>query len=160
MPATFGWSWDFRQSGRRLAVATALGGFGAMALGPTVLPVAASQGGAPTTVIVRESAGAGDAAETLVEQLGGHVTQRIAILNGFIATVGANDVAQLRAVPGVFEVTTDAPGHLTGTTYDPSTDPTSLMNTAETVGARAYWNHGFTGAGVDVAVIDSGIAPV
>jgi len=131
-----------------------------MALGPTVLPVAASQGGAPTTVIVREDAGAGNAAETLVAQLGGHVTQHISILNGFVATVGANDVAQLRAVPGVFEVTTDAPGHLTGSTYDPTTDPTSLLGTAETVGAKAAWYKGFTGAGVDVALIDSGISPV
>jgi serine protease AprX len=124
--------------------------------------VAASQGGALTTVIVRESAGAGTAAEDLVARLGGHVTRHIGILNGFVATVHSNDVAQLRAVPGVVEVTGDAPGHLNAMVngYDPVTDPTSLLNTAETTGARAYWNHGFTGKGVDVALIDSGVVPV
>jgi serine protease AprX len=160
MPATYGWSWDFKQSGRRLAVATALGGFGAMLLGPTVLPVAASQGGAPTTVIVRESAGAGNAAETLVAQLGGHVTRHIAIIDGFVATVPSNDVARLRAVPGVIEVTGDAPLHLDATGYDPTTDATSLYNTAQTIGAKAYWRNGITGKGVDVALIDSGVVPV
>ncbi len=162
MPATHGWSWDRRQAGARIAVATALAGFGATALGPSILPVAASAGGAPTTVIVRETAGASNAAEDLVSRLGGHVTRHIGILNGFVASVNRNDVGRLRAVPGVVEVTGDAPGHLTTMVngYDPVTDPTSLYNTAETTGARSYWNHGFTGKGVDVALIDSGVVPV
>src|SRR5581483_10085441 len=37
---------------------------------------------------------------------------------------------------------------------------TSLYNTARTVGAVSYWRNGFTGKGVDVALIDSGVAPV
>jgi serine protease AprX len=136
-------------------------GFGATLLGPAVLPVAAaSRGGAPTTVIVRESAGAGDAAETLVAELGGHVTRHIGIINGFVATLGANDVAQLRSVPGVFEVTGDVPLTLDSTSYDPTTDAASLYGTAQTVGAKAYWRNGFTGKGVDIALIDSGVAPV
>ncbi|HXA30319.1 MAG TPA: S8 family peptidase [Candidatus Angelobacter sp.] len=144
-----------------MALATALAGFGASLLGPAVLPVAAaSRGGAPTTVIVRESAAAGSAAETLVTELGGHVTRHIGIINGFVATVAANDVAQLRTVPGVVEVTGDLPLTLDSTSYDPTTDPTSLYGTASTVGARAYWRNGFTGKGVDVALIDSGVAPV
>jgi serine protease AprX len=148
--------------GARLAVATAIAGFGATALGPSIRPVAASAGGAPTTVIVRESAGSGTAAEELVSRLGGHVTRHIGILNGFVATVNRNDVDRLRAVPGVVEVTGDAPGHLTTMVngYDPVTDPASLYNTAETTGARAYWNHGITGKGVDVALIDSGVVPI
>ena len=160
MAPTFGWSWDFRQSGRRLAVAAALAGFGAMALGPSVLPVAASQGGAPTTVIVRETPGAGTTAETLVSELGGRVGRHIGILHGFVATVPSNDVARLAAAPGVIEVTRDAPLHLDSTGYDPTVDVSSLYNTAATVGAGAYWNKGYTGAGIDVALIDSGVAPV
>jgi len=160
MPATFGWSWDFRQSGRRAAVAAALVGCGATLLGPAVTPVAASYGGAPTSVIVRESPSANGAAENLVTQLGGHVTRRLDIIDGFVATVASNDVNRLRAVPGVFEVTGDAPLTLDSTSYDPTTDPTSLYNTARTVGAVSYWRNGFTGKGVDVALIDSGVAPV
>jgi subtilisin family serine protease len=36
----------------------------------------------------------------------------------------------------------------------------SLYNTTLMTGAQAYWRAGFTGQGVDVAVIDSGVAPV
>ncbi len=159
MPATFGWSWEFRQ-GRRVAVATALAGFGATLLGPAVMPVAASAGGPPTSVIVRESPSAGNAAETLVAELGGTVTRHIGIIDGFVATVHSNDVDRLRATPGVLEVTSDAPLHLTSSTYDPTTDPTSLYSTAQTVGAKAYWKNGITGKGVDVALIDSGVVAV
>src|SRR6201999_1379657 len=35
-----------------------------------------------------------------------------------------------------------------------------LYNVAHTIGADAYWNLGCTGTGVDVAVIDSGVAPL
>jgi serine protease AprX len=44
--------------------------------------------------------------------------------------------------------------------YAPATDVGSLYNTTLLTGAQAYWKAGFTGKGVDVAVIDSGIAPV
>ena len=44
--------------------------------------------------------------------------------------------------------------------YDPATDPYSMVATTQTLGADAFWNAGYTGAGVDVAVIDSGVAPV
>jgi serine protease AprX len=161
MAKTFGWSWDLRQAGARLAFATALGGLGATAFGP-VLPVAASAGGAPTTVIVRENPAAGHAAEDLVARVGGRVLRHIGIIDGFVATVPSNDVARLRAVPGVFEVTSDAHGHLNAMVngYDPVTDPASMYNTADTTGARAYWNQGITGKGVDVALIDSGVVPI
>ena len=41
--------------------------------------------------------------------------------------------------------------------YDPSTDPGSLANIARQIGATAYWSAGFTGHGVDVALIDTGV---
>ena len=46
------------------------------------------------------------------------------------------------------------------TTYDPAADPYSMANTAALTGATAWWNAGFTGKGVDVALIDTGVAPV
>ena len=45
-------------------------------------------------------------------------------------------------------------------TYDPTTDPYSLLNITAGTGAQAWWNAGYTGKGVDVAVIDTGVAPV
>jgi len=44
--------------------------------------------------------------------------------------------------------------------YDPATDVNSMASTAEYLGAETWWNAGYTGKGVDVAVIDSGVAPV
>ena len=43
--------------------------------------------------------------------------------------------------------------------YD-ATLPGSLANTTLVTGAQAYWAAGYTGKGVDVAVIDTGVAPV
>jgi serine protease AprX len=44
--------------------------------------------------------------------------------------------------------------------YDPSTDVNSMASTTAYTGAQAWWNAGYTGAGVDVALIDSGVSPV
>ncbi|MFZ0159133.1 MAG: S8 family serine peptidase [Kineosporiaceae bacterium] len=44
--------------------------------------------------------------------------------------------------------------------FDPATDPGSLYNVARIIGADKAWAAGYTGAGVDVAVIDTGVSPV
>src|SRR5690242_9729759 len=44
--------------------------------------------------------------------------------------------------------------------YTPSTDPYSMAAVTSQIGATAWWNAGYTGQGVDVAVIDTGVAPV
>ena len=49
---------------------------------------------------------------------------------------------------------------VTGSPYDPAADAYSMANTTAILGAQAWWDAGYTGAGVDVAVIDSGVAPV
>jgi len=46
------------------------------------------------------------------------------------------------------------------TTYDPATDANSLDNITTLTGAQAWWDAGYTGKGIDVAVIDSGVVPV
>lgn len=53
-----------------------------------------------------------------------------------------------------------APAARAAAVYAPATDVGSLYNTTLMTGAQAYWKAGFTGKGVDVAVIDSGVAPV
>jgi serine protease AprX len=45
-------------------------------------------------------------------------------------------------------------------TYDPATDNYSMKNLTAQTGATAWWNAGYTGAGVGVAVIDTGVSPV
>ena len=44
--------------------------------------------------------------------------------------------------------------------YDPTSDPYSMQNITAGDGVQAWWNAGYTGQGVDVAVIDTGVAPV
>jgi serine protease AprX len=44
--------------------------------------------------------------------------------------------------------------------YDPILDGYSMKAMTENIGATAFWDAGFTGAGIDVAVIDTGVAPV
>jgi serine protease AprX len=44
--------------------------------------------------------------------------------------------------------------------YDPSADANSMAATTQYLGASGWWSAGYTGKGIDVAVIDSGVAPV
>ncbi len=44
--------------------------------------------------------------------------------------------------------------------YDAAADPYSMQNVTAGDGVQAWWNAGYTGQGVDVAVIDTGVAPV
>jgi serine protease AprX len=61
-------------------------------------------------------------------------------------------------------VTPDATGHVTGVDpalgYDVTGDEGSLYDIAEVTHADDAWNKGWTGNGVDVALVDSGVAPV
>jgi serine protease AprX len=51
-------------------------------------------------------------------------------------------------------------GSASAEAYDPASDMDSMLNTTAYTGARAYWQAGFTGKGVDVALIDTGVTPV
>jgi serine protease AprX len=44
--------------------------------------------------------------------------------------------------------------------YDPAADMDSMYNTTLYSGAQAWWDAGYTGKGVDVALIDTGVSPV
>jgi len=44
--------------------------------------------------------------------------------------------------------------------YDAATDVNSMTLTTDYTGAQAWWAAGYTGRGVDVALIDSGVSPV
>jgi serine protease AprX len=53
-----------------------------------------------------------------------------------------------------------AAGASWASTYDPAADGNSMDATTAYTGAQAWWKAGFTGEGIDIAVIDSGVAPV
>jgi serine protease AprX len=44
--------------------------------------------------------------------------------------------------------------------YDPASDTNSMASTTDYTGAQTWWAAGYTGKGVDVALIDSGVAPI
>jgi serine protease AprX len=114
-------------------------------------------GAAP--VIVRGEAGALVGIERATQRLGGSAIRPLPIIAGFSATVPAARLAALRALPGVSSVIPDGSIQL-HSDYDPNGDTYSMLNTAADLGAAGAWRQGITGAGVDVAVLDSGVTPV
>ena len=44
--------------------------------------------------------------------------------------------------------------------YDPAADPFSMANLTSQMGVSQWWDAGYTGQGVDVALIDTGVSPV
>jgi serine protease AprX len=46
------------------------------------------------------------------------------------------------------------------TTYDPATDLYSMDKITQYSGAQNWWDSGYTGQGIDVALIDTGVSPV
>jgi len=51
-------------------------------------------------------------------------------------------------------------GTATAATYDSGSDPYGMAAVTAQIGATTWWDAGFTGQGVDVAVIDTGVARV
>lgn len=151
-------TWSWKTCAAALLVA-------ALAL-PGVETGAPAATGPRVTVIVRGAAGASAAAVDAVEAAGGRVVRRVGIIDGLVARVPSEALGPLRDAPGVASVTVDrelAPAGAASSAvsgYDHQTDPGSMLATAEVVRARYLWDRGVTGEGIDVAVIDSGVAPV
>jgi subtilisin family serine protease len=117
-------------------------------------------------VIVRTSAEHLALARHLVDELGGRITLDLGIIDGFAADVPESGVATLEASSLVGSVTRDARVHMNDyNTYadngvDPKAELGSLYNVAHMVSADDLWEQGISGAGIDVAVLDTGVAPV
>lgn len=113
-------------------------------------------------MIVRELPGAGDAPERAVEALNGTLGRPISLIGGFVAEIPEDVVAALRDVPGVFSVTPNASVRLLGTIdgVDPTKHAGSWYRVVRNTKLHEMWQRGWTGAGIDVALIDSGVAPV
>jgi serine protease AprX len=114
------------------------------------------------SVIVRELEGAGNAPERAVSAFGGSVGRQLDILGGFTAAVPADRLDALRGVAGVASVTEDAGLALQSTDVESQAAQAGSLSTIanQVTGASAMWDAGYTGKGVDVAVIDSGVVPV
>lgn len=121
-----------------------------------------SGGTAPTTptlsVVVRERAPATDAAERAVRSLGGTVTRDLPIIDGFAAVLPADRLEALAATAAVRAVEPAAPVHFDGAYGQGSGGPSAVYS--DVVRADRAWQAGYTGAGVGVAVIDTGVNAV
>ena len=154
-----------RAASLTLLAALSLAGLATSAAGS---PSSSRTSAAPATegggVIVRARPGREAKAEALVRKLGGTVRLRLRIIDGFSALVPATALPKLRANSAILSVTRNAKlqpqssSYSTG--YDPSSDGYSMSSITQLTGARDWWNAGYTGKGVDVALIDSGVAPV
>jgi serine protease AprX len=113
-------------------------------------------GGSSVSVIVREVNPATSAAERLVAAVGGSVTQELSIIGGFSAKVPAKSIGLLRSLPGyVRDVTVSSKVHFEGFYGQNSGVASAIYPTV--VGADKAWRSGWTGSGVGVAIIDTGI---
>jgi serine protease AprX len=121
-------------------------------------------------MIVRAVPGHIGEAERLVRATGGTVGRQLSIISGFAARVPANAADGLRAATGVVTAV-DADAAMKAMSVDPTATPSStgtdstvdfgsMSSINKLVGAPALWASGATGDGVDVAVLDTGVAPV
>jgi serine protease AprX len=156
------WGGPPRAAGRALTVVAAAAMIAGMA-GPAVASTAPVPSAAdPVSVIVQELPGSGDAPERAVAALGGEVVRSLDVIGGFEAKVPGDRLGVLRATAGVKDVTENASVTLSSTEVDDQAGLNGSLQriTHEMTGASAMWDAGFTGAGVDVALIDSGVVPV
>ena len=116
--------------------------------------------GPRAAVVVRTLVGSENQVAAEVARVGGTVTARLGIIHGFAATMSQAAIEELRADPTVVSVSPDAPLSPASDAYDASGDVNSMASTTDYSGATAWWRAGYTGAGVDVALIDTGVAPV
>jgi len=119
-----------------------------------------SSGAPDVSVIVRTLSGAQARIEAFVASEGGSVTAELPIISGFSATLPQRVADAIGADPSVSSVSPDVALAPESASYDPGTDANSMASTTRYSGATAWWRAGYTGAGVDVALIDTGVAPV
>ena len=110
---------------------------------------------ATARIIVQKHPGSSTEPERAVEQLGGQVTRDLPLVGGFSATVPTDAVPALAETPGVRTVSLDR-------RMRPQGEASSGVKSVypKIVGSDAMGNAGHRGAGVAVAVIDTGIADV
>jgi serine protease AprX len=144
---------------RAISVLLALGLLTTLGVAP---PVPRSAAMRTVSVIVRSLPGSGTAALRAVTDAGGTIGRSMPIIHGFTADLPNRAVASVRRTPAVLSVTPNAPIHLLGTIdgIDPNRFPGSWLRVAKNTKLIEMWQRGWTGEGVDVALVDSGVAPV
>ncbi len=111
-------------------------------------------GDALQDVIVTARGGV-DAAADAVRRIGGTVEAPLPIVDGVEARVPASSLPDLAGVAGVTGITADRRASFEELSYDATT---VASNYTKSSGATAAWAQGNLGAGVGIAVLDTGIS--
>jgi serine protease AprX len=136
---------------------------------------------APGSYILRAAPGRLAELTALLAGRGIVVRQRISLIDAVVADLPAGAAAQLRLSPVLASVTPNEAVSMLGSTgtssktstqssgtgstqtsvepYAPAADAGSLFTVETLTGVRSWWAK-YTGAGIDVALVDSGVAPV
>jgi serine protease AprX len=94
------------------------------------------------------------------ERAGGRLVAAQAGLGTVVLDLPAGAETAVAGVPGVAAVAADRAVRPLSLGFDPSGQPGSMTAVTRVTGAQQLWRRGITGAGVDVALIDTGVAPV
>ncbi len=158
-------NWGRQSLNLLLTLALALGLLGPVSM-PTVAQAAnlhpllaqiAAESPEQAVAVIVQKAGASDRAEKLAARLGGTVTKDLHIINAFVAEMTAGAARQLAASPAVRWVSMDGPVESTGKGGSPG-GGTPQNYYLDTLGVRQVWAMGLKGAGIAVAVVDSGVS--
>jgi serine protease AprX len=146
---------------------TLVAGLAALAMGAAGAPAFAAGGERPLaapeaggSVLVRTDAAHLASVAAAVTRHGGTVLRTLSAVGILEVTLPGDQLAALRRTPGVLGTTRNGAVKLQSDTYSPAGDVNSLTRAAQTVGLRGPGGFVRTGAGVDVALVDSGVAPV
>jgi serine protease AprX len=133
----------------------------AVALGVGLLGASRAGAATPTVeVLVRVEPGTESAVADRVKALRGDPGKALSVLSGFMAKVPADQLDAISAIPGVVSVVSALDIAFDPALYDPEKISSSPYQVAKNIGADELWKDGYTGSGIDVAVIDSGVAPL
>jgi serine protease AprX len=131
-------------------------------VGLTATGTPAMASGPEVDVVVR--AGSPQAlarAEAVFRRSGGTVQRELSLISGFAGRVPAGAVAALRRTEGVAEVTEDGSVRMKAEKWlDDGGVNTSVDKVKNAAGGKKANTAALTGAGIGVALIDSGVAPV
>lgn len=137
------------------------------AASPTIAVPQPVVDGVPATggpAVVRAMPGQLDAAERAVLSAGGTVVRRLSSLETLTVSLPAGAAQRVAADASVHSVTGNRKVQMmefTGPNYSALGDLGTYREIEQNVlGAANYWNAGYTGKGVDVALIDSGTVGV
>jgi len=130
------------------------------------------------TVVVRTTRGAVAPVAAAAERLGASVLRRLEAVDEVVVHATRPALVRLAHTPGVTVITDDHAlrmasidwGNTSNSSFGDSSTTTStnttsdgtanVVTTATEIGTTDYYRGGFTGRGIDVALIDSGVTPV